>query len=212
MVLDGEPTYIEERIEASTKSTASVRISEQNPGLRFKTTVSTEELGLMVNKFGAENVKVGTLIAPADKVGAKALTHAFGTAGVDYLDVVADVTDPFGTEGANTVFAGSIANIKTANLNRDFTAVGYIAYFDGEAWNYSYSTTAAEKNVSDVAYAAYTDIAFEEAAGYTNEIVGAGDTLKGAYSPYTEVQRAVLRALIVEINIKDNFGGDIFAD
>jgi metal-dependent hydrolase (beta-lactamase superfamily II) len=125
---------------------------------------------------------------------------------------VADVTDPFGTEGYKTVFAGSIANIKAANLNRDFTAVGYIAYFDGEAWNYIYSDTEGTRNVSDVAYAAYTDIAFEEAAGYTNEIVGAGDTLKGAYSPYTEVQRAVLRALIVEINIKDNFGGDIFAD
>ena len=150
MVLEGETTKIEDRITINTIDAASVRISAVAPGLRFKSTVDTFDLYTLVTKFGAENVQIGTLIAPAT-IGT--LTHASGTVGTHYIDVKATVADPFGTSGADTIFAGSISNIKAANLERDFVAVGYIC-ING---TYIYSATSCTRNVTAIVNAALAD-------------------------------------------------------
>lgn len=48
-------------------------------------------------------------------------------------------------------YAGSIVNINPKNLTRDFTAVGYVAYFDGAEWVYLYSATSCTRDVTEVA-------------------------------------------------------------
>ncbi len=170
MVLSGETTKVEDRIEITTSEKASVRISAVAPGLRFKSTVNKADLLTLVTKFGAENVKVGTLIAP----DAQDLELTINTA--SKLDVAATVASPFGTDGANTIFAGSISNVKTANLERDFAARGYIAYNDGTGWNYIYSDVTAVRDITEVVNAALAD----DEAGYTQAQI---DVLNAIIAP-----------------------------
>ena len=148
-----------------TQKKASIRISETKPGLRFSTTFSESEVSDLVNTYGADNVKIGTLIAPQDTLGGKSLTHAFGTAGVKYIDVKATVDKPFASDGGTLTYAGTISNIKQENLERAFTAVGYIAYREdeNEDWTYIYSGPSAIKDVDEVAMTALRD----EDAGYS---------------------------------------------
>lgn len=148
---------------------ASVRISEDQPGLRFTTKFSEAEVNSLVSTYGAGNVAVGTLIAPQATLGGKSLTHAFGTAGVNYLDVKASVDKPFASEGGTLTYAGTISNIKKANLTKSFTAVGYIAYRANEnaAWTYIYSESSAIKNIDKVAMTALAD----NNAGYSEKAI-----------------------------------------
>ena len=157
-VLDEAPV---ENIKVATKDAASVRLSTTNPGLRFTTTVNTLELNALVAKYGAENVKIGTLIAPADVLGEDALTIDTATK----INVVASLANPFAQDGTTSTYAGSITNIKPQNLTRDFTAVGYVAYSaDGENWTYVYSDTTCTRNVTEIAQAAVDAGEFAEDA------------------------------------------------
>lgn len=157
MALEEDPNGIEYTITPSTQSTASTRISTTNSGLRFKTKILKTDLYDLMAKFGAENVSVGTLIAPADKLGEQKLTHAFGTVNVDYIDVKADVNTPFAEIDGYLVYAGSISNIKQKNLDREFTAVGYISYVKNGQTVYIYSETGGCRSVDYVATAALND-------------------------------------------------------
>ena len=145
---------------------ASVRISEVKPGLRFTTTFSEAEVNALINTYGADNVSVGTLIAPQDTLGGKSLTHAFGTSGTNYIDVKATLDKPYLSEGGKLTYAGTISNIKQKNLTRDFTAVGYIAYRANanSAWTYVYSESSAIKNAYRVAVLSLAD----KDAGYSS--------------------------------------------
>ena len=158
-----------------TSDRASARISYTNPGLRFKTTINTNNLERLVSQYGAKNVQVGTLIAPTDMVNGT-LTHKSGVAGTNYIDVVADIYNPFTTDGNNSIYAGSISNIKAANLTRSFTAVGYIAYFDGTEWNYIYSASVCQRDITTVVNAALADTE----AGYTQSQI---DVLNAILTP-----------------------------
>lgn len=163
IVLEEAPNGVEVmnpvgNLDTATKDGASVRLSATNSGLRFKTTVNTAELNALIAKYGKENLQVGTLIAPADILGNKALTIDTETK----IDVVATIDKPFEDNGVTTTFAGSITNIKETNLDRDFTAVGYIAYtVDGTNWIYIYSAATCTRNVTEIAQAAVDAKEFE---------------------------------------------------
>ena len=157
MVLEESPDAIQNVIKPTTQDGASVRVSEVYNGLRFKTTVPTEQMEALLEKFGADTVFVGTLITPADKLEdakltADKLTHDFGTAGVDYIDVKADVLTPFSNKDGVLTYAGTISKIRRNNLDRDFVARGYIYYvdFNGDG-HYIYSETTCTRNVDDIA-------------------------------------------------------------
>ena len=145
---------------------ASLRISEVKPGLRFTTTFSEAEVKSLVNTYGANNVKIGTLIAPQNALAGKPLTHAFGTSGVNYLDIEATIDKPYASGDGKLTYAGTISNIKQKNLTTEFTAVGYIAYRKNEssAWTYVYSESSAIKNAYRVAILALAD----KDAGYSS--------------------------------------------
>ena len=148
-------------VNCTTLDSASVRLSTTKTGLRFKTTVSNDELQDLINTYGKSNVAVGTIIAPTDKLGNKKLTHSFGIAGVNYIDVKADIDLPFANANGIRTYAGTISNIKQKNLDRDFTAVGYIAYRESaqSAWIYVYSDSSVSRSIDYVATAALNDSA-----------------------------------------------------
>ena len=191
-------------VNPETQNAASVRLSETHPGLRFKTFVKTATIEALVDAYGAEKVKVGTLIAPTDLLGANELTHAFGVKGVDYIDVEAVIDAPFATVDDTTVYAGSIVNIKEENLDRDFTAVGYVKVND----TYYYSEASCVRNVCDIAIAAYDDVKATADAEYKYEITDNTDPHYGKFSPYKPEYRDILEKLFV--NVSDPWIGDGF--
>ena len=193
----------------STQTTASVRISSTQKGLRFKSQIDTNTLALLKNDY--KKVEIGTLIAPADLLNGKDLTHSIGVDGVDYIDVKSNVDKPYEAINGITTYAGSIVNISEKNLERDFSAVGYIKLTD-EAGNvtYYYSNVTSTRKVSDVAEEAYFDFKTTSQAEYTNLVTADNDIAKGFYSPYTPGQRRILRSLIPDRTYKDPFGSDIF--
>ena len=145
--------YADATVTVTTRETASIRLSASNPGLRFKTDVVKSELDALIDIYGAENVKVGTLITLDELRNGAAIT---ADATFKVVDVVASVDNPF-QAGATNVYAGSITSIKPANLTKDFAAVGYVAYrasADSE-WVYIYSEVTAVRNVTYVAQACY---------------------------------------------------------
>ncbi|MBO7250870.1 MAG: metallophosphoesterase [Clostridia bacterium] len=157
MIFEEDPRDIEYTISISTQDKASVRISSENAGLRFKTSILKSDLEEFINKFGAANVSIGTLIAPTDKLGDKRLTHSSGIKGTDYVEVMAAVDQPFADTGDYLVYAGSLSRIKQSNLGRDFTAVGFIAYKDSTGTHYIYSDFHSTRNIDYVAAAALKD-------------------------------------------------------
>ena len=194
----------------STLSTASVRISSTNSGLRFKSEIDSGYL----SKLKADNtsVEIGTLIAPTDTLNGKKLTHDIGKDGEAYVDVKATVNKPFEEKkNGTTIYAGSIVNISEKNLDRDFSAVGYIKVTDnGGKVTYYYSQTTTTRNVSDVAEDAYGDISKTKQTGYSNLVTVDDDIAKGFYSPYTKGQRKILKELIAYNSKKDPYFPDIF--
>ena len=157
---------------------ASVRLGDVN-GIRFLATIAgddyTELEGLEVN--GA-SVSYGMLIAPKDYVTEAALTveNVFGDNAVYGYTVVNEdgskgayvggakeiVNLPYQTlqpsDGGNYVVKGSLVDIKTANLTREFVGLAYVAYTPAEgATTYrmaDYFDGKVENNARSVVYAA----------------------------------------------------------
>ena len=146
-----------------TKTAAATRFSTDDIGLRFKTIISEADLTLLKQRY--RDVKVGTLITTERKLGTAELTHRLGIPGVAYIDVVADIDAPFDEQNGMLIFAGSISNVKVANIGTKYAAVGYISYVDGNGNTvYLYSESIARRSVSFVASAALADTSSELSA------------------------------------------------
>ena len=135
---DGETTDA-----ISTTDGASIRLNNVN-GMRFYTTVDPEKLAELV---GDNDYEIGTLIAPADKVGENLTVEDV------HSKVVYDHVNWELWEGNQ--FVGSIVNlkksnkynVKTGNLARDFVARGYVKVGD----TYYYSETVCVRNMAQIA-------------------------------------------------------------
>ena len=183
---------------SETFNSASVRISSEHPGLRFKTAIEQDVLDELIELYGKENIKIGTIIIPEDMVTELDMVtvEALEAAGINFVRVWADIDQPFTTNGTTNIYAGSLTNIKEANLDRDFIGVGYIEITkeNGEVLYY-YSSTTATRNVSYIASRAIGDTSETQVNEYKYEMV-VDD--KVCYSPYTEAQREILDKLIVK--------------
>ena len=191
------PRFIIIEEDIITKQTASIRIdtgATEESGLRFKTDIS--------NKFIADlraqgyEVQVGTLIAPTDTIGVGTFTelkHEFGTAWKDYVDVIADVDNPYDSGTAYNTYAGSLVSIYESNIDRSFSARGYVKATKGETVKYFYSDIVASRDVSTIASAAKDDVTPLTNSNIYKYVV-AEDTSK--YSPYTKEQRDVIALFI----------------
>jgi hypothetical protein len=202
--------YVQFASPIETQNGASVRISSAHTGLRFKTVIENNFLNKLSNAYPTATISVGTLIAPADILGANKLTHAFGTVNKDYIDVVATYDKPFASNAETKTYAGSLTNIQEKNLDRDFVGVGYIKVsVPGSEPIYYYSDAVCVRNVSVVAAKALADVQGTQGSEY-KYLVNSSDAYNAQYSPYTAAQRVILNSLIRKTGIKDPFDFDIF--
>ncbi len=200
----------EESVSVATAPEASVRISEEHSGLRFKTVINKSAIDELIALYGAENVKVGTVIAPTDTLtGVSEFTMAeLDAAGIPYVNVKATLDRPFATDATTNTYTGSLANIKQKNLNRDFSAVGYISYTDAEGnVTYVYSESVAVRSVTFVAKEALNTFSDTQEGKYQYPVVVDGVT---KYSRYDETQRAILKKLVYDFY--DPYDKDIFGN
>ncbi len=138
---------------------ASVRLSDPT-GLRFTATVDCNDWNYLVNRYGAKNVTVGTLIVPA--------TYATEAGGVTFekLEALSGVTTKYlnvetdsfyKREGSQYVIAGSIVGIHPSNYSKDYTGISYIRVTDGERVFYLYASDPQTRSISYVAGEALKD-------------------------------------------------------
>ncbi|MBQ9785675.1 MAG: hypothetical protein IJW29_09245 [Clostridia bacterium] len=143
----------------ATADQASIRLVGR-PGLRFATLVDASAMIRLDDMIAAGQIKsynFGTLIAPTDYISEeKALTFENFTEDVDMLDVEATVGAYYDVDEDvwTTHFAGSIVDIKEANVDRAFTGRGYfqVTLANGEVITY-YSATTKSISVKDQAQA-----------------------------------------------------------
>ena len=143
-----------EELALTTDRAASVRFDAPT-GIRYRHSVS----GLydtLVALCGAENVKLGTLIAPVlfvNDAGAftkEALDALEGINSERYIDV------PFGGEWYSDMkdntytYVGSIANVLEQNYSVEFAGIGYISYKLGDEWTTVYADYAVVEGQSGI--------------------------------------------------------------
>ncbi len=169
------------KVLASTSSTlqidktAGIRIQEEPYGIRFKSTIGSDEYG--------ENVgaKYGTLICPADylEVATNDLVHD------DALNGALNLYDPDAVYGENETFAnyivdisanpkynekdglyefyGALVNINEQNIARPFAARSYVAIPNGNGgYSYSYSEIFTSSIYSVATYSVVDKDFFDE--------------------------------------------------
>ncbi len=117
----------------TTSDVASIRLASPY-GLRFATEIDQEKWATLTSLLESGELSAasyGTLIAPLDLLSGNAANLTFAAA--QKLDVQANwgaflnvdsATDP--DDSATKHFAGSIVNIMTGNIDRDFVGRGYI--------------------------------------------------------------------------------------
>ncbi len=123
---------------------ASIRLGDPT-GLRFETEVDTAILDALV--AGGYTYRVGTLVVPADKLGATAFNAAAMTeAGISFMELSSD----FSTATDKSRYFATIAEVLGANYLRSFSAVSYIEFTkDGETIRV-YDAFDAEKNTRSI--------------------------------------------------------------
>ena len=134
----------------SMESGASIRYSDPT-GMRFYTNLDKDTLAWL-EESGA-TVQLGTIISPADLLGTENLSLDMSA---KYIDVPFEVRDWF-VEDDFSGFVGSIAKIKTENLNRNFVGRGYakITFGDFEKTVYaSYADNDISNNSRTICYIA----------------------------------------------------------
>lgn len=125
----------------SMKNGAMLRLNEVS-GIRFCTNIDVNTIEQL--KQGGASVQLGTLIAPADRI-----TNSldFNMQNNDFLDVKFN-SDVYFASGNFTGIAGSVANIKDKNANREFVGRGYAIITLGEIAKIVYAdyTNDAQQN------------------------------------------------------------------
>lgn len=176
--------------DIETTDGASVRLSNPS-GLRFETVLDKDFYDGLVAAYGAENVRVGHLIAPEKYVteaGAftkEALDALKKNSVKNYLEVVAE--EPYRSDGECYTFVGSVTDILPENKTLSFAGIGYVEA--GGRIYYSESWTV--RSISEVAQSALADTSDTQSESYPYAVS------EGVYSPYTESERAILAGFVV---------------
>lgn len=173
---------------------AGVRLVKNSSGLRFLADISAEVLAAAESqKDEGTEVKIGTLICPADLVAERStFTHrALDVAGTLYQDVSAKDGLTYDADG-NAHLRVALVEIAASNYERAFAARTYISYIkDGKTvYVYAdYAETDHARSIAAVAQAALSDVRTERDAEYPYAVAG-------GYSPYNSAERAVLQAYL----------------
>ena len=167
---------------------ASVRLGTPT-GLRFEATVDSNDWDYLVNRYGAENVTMGTIITPStnattDEQMTFASLDANATTTTKYLNVTAGAF--YKKVGDDFVIAGSIANISENNYTKNYVGRAYIKVVDGDSTFYLYATGAQSRNISYIASQALLDTkpAEDKENGYIYQL---DENKWSCYDPETEI-------------------------
>ena len=101
-------------------------------------------------------------------------------------------------DGEYVVYNVAIVNLKESSYGLDYTARPYveIAYANGTTKQVFTETFAVTRNISQVAYSAYTDISDVCDEKYKYEILWQGEV---KYSPYSLAQRDMLASYVTDV-------------
>ena len=137
-------------VAVSTDVKASIRMNQVN-GIRFYTTVDQEKIAAL--EADGATVEMGTLIAPKDLLDGTELTLDLAelatpkAVNVKYQAKNEDGSYNYYTEGSNfSGIVGTIANVKEANITRDFVGRGYVKVTKGENTTISYADINVESS------------------------------------------------------------------
>ena len=199
---------------------ASVRMDDPT-GIRFTGTVARSYYDRLVKDYGEDNVKLGMLITPTEYLEnvdefTKEAFDNWSFAKTKYIEIDADTILADGNDSYRINCA--LVNIKTDNVQREFSARLYIKVTNGDETEYIYSgfsKTGNSRSVAYVATAALSDLSDEANSTYKNAVNIYGET---KYSPYDEDERAVLEGFssksasitVMTYNIKAYGEGDFW--
>ena len=166
-----------ETLALTTDRVASIRFATPT-GIRYRTTVS----GLydtLVSLCGADNVKLGTLIAPelyvtdAGSFTKEALDALTDIDSERYVEVAYGADEWYETADDAYVYTGAIAEILPANYAVNYCGIGYLTYSvdGGNTWTTIYADYAEAEGQTgipaySIQYLAQCAVADTE-AGYT---------------------------------------------
>lgn len=169
----GEATY---SLDFKMKDGASVRLAADS-GLRFSTLLKKSDYETLTATYGAENVKLGTIVLAsenAEKLSEITLENA-ENGGVKYANVVAE-TEKFKEADGYIDYRVAIHNIRTENLERNYSARSYIAVTNETQTYYAYTHYNETNNSRNASYVANKAFALAD-KDFSADQLGALDTL-----------------------------------
>lgn len=126
----GDLTVTAATIRFATSGGASLRIRDGDLGVRFTSTIMTEDYDFLVSYVGEKSIRFGTYIVPQyclSSTGKKFDLARFKSYGfTKILDVPTEAFYAVDNKKGTSTIAGSVCNILDENLARDFCGCGYL--------------------------------------------------------------------------------------
>ena len=138
-------------------------------------------------------ITYGTVICPTDYLSdVRGMSMAAIEASGGTYENIPGVEGVSTDEEGNVTLRAALVNLQTENIGRDFSAVSYLSYVRDGATVYLYGLYLEadhSRSMAQVAESALADVKAQADAVYQYEY-------NGAFSPYTEAQRAVLEGYL----------------
>ncbi len=187
---------------------AQLRLTEGSTGIRFTTNYPKAAVDYFNALADEGTVTYGTLIVPVDYLdGITAFTHdALAKAGRKPLDLTAQNGLIQNDDGSVTVRA-AITNIKPQNLDRSFTAIGYVCYEKDGTLIYFYTDhhqADHARSIRQLAQLALEDVSTTQTTSYKY------DCGNGTYSRYSHNQRNYLTTNFYDPSIEEKKTVDLY--
>ncbi len=190
-------------VRFATNGTASLRIRDGDLGVRFTSTIVTEDYDLLVSYVGEKSIRFGTYIVPLYclvSTGKKFNLERFKSYGfTKILDVPTDAFYAVDDKNGTSTIAGSVCNVLDENLTRDFCGCGYLklTYTNGVETvvyaDFNYVETFC--SLTTVLFHAYEDRSDRYANLIKDKAHGAYDT----HSNYTKAELDLMKARLDSI-------------
>lgn len=197
--ITGDVTFRPVTVSYATDTGCSVRLLDDQVGLRFTSTIKTadyEKIAALAG--GTDKIRFGTYIVPSryvtDAQGNFTL-EALAAKGYDkYIDVPS--IGFYKTNETDSTVAGSVYNIRKGNYTMEYSGRGYmkITYTDGSVGTvYSaYNQTNNSRSILKTVLTAYN----ERSESYDNLVM---EPTGSTHSPYTNTELSMLRAFLDKV-------------
>ena len=196
--LSGNVTFEAVSVGFVTDTGCSVRLLDEQVGLRFTSTLNTADYELLAAAAGGKDkIGFGTYITPA-----RYITETLGVFTVEalvkngrsYLDVPAG--EFYKTTATTSTIAGSVGEIRKGNYTLEYSGVGYlkITYTDGSVGTVyaDYNQTNNSCSILRTVLDAYND----RDESYAYLVV---ESIGSTHSPYTRKELSLMRDFLDQV-------------